>query len=283
MANTYPPATFSREAIANAILARLDSAVAHAASEQFANSRPTQWFSVDDLLPHEMATTIYRSFPQPSEMRERKTLREHKYVAAQMDRYDPQAEEALFAFHDPRVVERVAAMTQLPELRADPKLYAGGISLMMRGNFLNPHLDNSHNNDRSLYRVLNLLYYVSPSWNVESGGPLELWPRGVESQPQLIPSLFNRLVVMTTGPESWHSVTRVDSPERRCCVSNYYFSPDPIGGSPYFRVTSFRGRPEQPIRDLMLRVDGRLRQAVRKLLPQGIARTTHVYKKPDER
>lgn len=283
MANIHPPATFSREVIANAILTRLDSTTAHAASKQFAGSRPTQWFSVDDLLPQEMAATIYRSFPQPSEMRERKTLREHKYVASQMDRYDPQAEEALFAFHDPRVVERIAAMTRLPQLQADPMLYAGGISLMMRGNFLNPHLDNSHNNDRSLYRVLNLLYYVSPSWSLDSGGHLELWPRGLENEPKVIPSLFNRLVVMTTGPESWHSVTSVESPDRRCCVSNYYFSPIPIGGTPYFRVTSFRGRPEQPIRDLVLRVDGVLRQAVRRLLPQGVTQTTHVYKKTDER
>ena len=283
MTNMHPLSTFSREVIANAILARLDSTTAYGASEQFAGSRPTQWFCVDDLLPQEMAATIYRSFPQPSEMRERKTLREHKYIAAQMDRYDSQAEEALFAFHDSRVVERIAAMTRLPELHADPMLYAGGISLMTHGNFLNPHLDNSHNNDRSLYRVLNLLYYVSPGWSLESGGHLELWPRGVEGQPQLIPSLFNRLVVMTTGPESWHSVTQVKSPDRRCCVSNYYFSHAPIGGSPYFRVTSFRGRPEQPIRDLVLRVDGRLRQAVRKLLPQGISKTTHVYKKTDER
>ena len=61
-------------------------------------------------------------------MRERETLREHKYVAAQMDRYDPQAEDALFAFHDERVVARVGEMTGLP----------------------------------GLHRVLNLLYYVSP-------------------------------------------------------------------------------------------------------------------------
>lgn len=283
MVITSKQVIFSRAAIADAIVHRLDDSVVQAARQQFERSPTTQWFSVDNLLPEAMAKEIHAAFPQPSQMRERKTLREHKYVAAQMDRYHPQAEEALFAFHDPRVVTRVAEITGLSGLLPDPKLYAGGISLMATGNFLNPHLDNSHNNDRSLYRLLNLLYYVSPGWTIDSGGHLEVWPQGMGHPSQLIPSLFNRLVVMTTGPESWHSVTRVQSVEPRCCVSNYYFSIEPIGGHPYFRVTTFRGRPEQPLRDLVLRLDSGLRQAIRKLRPQGITQTTHLYKKPGER
>jgi len=250
------------------------------ARNEFAARKPVQWFVVDDLLPPEMARAIRSSFPDPSQMRERKTLREHKHVAAQMDRHDAQAEEALFAFQEPRVVEAVSRITGMRSLSADPALYAGGISLMTQGHFLNPHLDNSHNNDRSLYRVLNLLYYVSPGWDTGSGGNLELWPEGVKGRPVTIPSEFNRLVVMTTGPESWHSVSKVRRNESRCCVSNYYFGPDPVGGQPYFRVTTFRGRPEQPLRDLVLRLDSNLRQALRKLRPQGIVQTTHIYRRP---
>jgi Rps23 Pro-64 3,4-dihydroxylase Tpa1-like proline 4-hydroxylase len=283
MATNQTSPKYLREAVADAILARLDENTVQAAAGQFQATKPTQWFSVDNLLPEEMARTIYGSFPSPADMRERKTLREHKYVAAQMDRYDPQAEEALFAFQDPRVVERVTRITGMAGLLADPKLYAGGISLMSRGNFLNPHLDNSHNNDRSLYRVLNLLYYVSPGWELPNGGHLELWPHGVKGDPLTIPSLFNRLVVMTTGPESWHSVCPIVTDAPRCCVSNYYFSPHPVGDEPYFRVTSFRGRPEQPLRDLFLRMDGKLRQAIRKLRPEGVVQTKHIYERGGER
>jgi Rps23 Pro-64 3,4-dihydroxylase Tpa1-like proline 4-hydroxylase len=275
------PATYSRTVIADAIVDRLDDDTIAKASQTFSTSRPVQWFAVDDLLPEEMAHTIRRAFPDPAQMRERKTLREHKHVTSQMDRHDPQGEEALFAFQDPRVVEAVGRITGLPALSPDPLLYAGGLSVMTNGNFLNPHLDNSHNNDRSLYRVLNLLYYVSPGWNVESGGHLELWPQGVKKKPLTVHSLFNRLAVMTTGPESWHSVSSVKAEEARCCVSNYYFSPEPVGGSPYFRVTSFRGRPEQPVRDLYLRADAALRGAVRKLFPAGVTRTSHIYQRND--
>jgi hypothetical protein len=94
-------------------------------------------------------------------------------------------------------------------------------------------------------------------------------------------SRFNRLVVMTTGPESWHSVSRVKVDAPRCCVSNYYFSPNPVGGKDYFRVTTFRGRPEQPLRDLVLRADAALRQGIRALKPAGIMQTSHLYKRDE--
>jgi len=270
---------YDRASIANALLDRLDAPTMAKARHQFAASAKTRWFSVDDLLPEPMARAIHAAFPAPSAMRERKTLREHKYVAAQMDRYNPLGEEALFAFQDPRVVERMAAITGMRSLHADPLLYAGGLSVMGRGNFLNPHLDNSHNNDRSLYRVLNLLYYVTPDWQQDNGGNLELWPTGTKSEPLTIVSRFNRLVVMSTGPDSWHSVSevRIDTP--RCCVSNYYFSEHPVGEEDYFRVTTFRGRPEQPIRDMVLRADAALRQGIRVLKPAGVARTTHLYER----
>jgi Rps23 Pro-64 3,4-dihydroxylase Tpa1-like proline 4-hydroxylase len=268
---------YTRVQLADMILARLDDATVAAAAAQFRSAGEQAWFSIDDLLPDEVARDIYNAFPSPDTMRERKTLREHKYVAAQMNRYPALGEEALFAFHDPRVVERVSQITDMTALHADPYLYAGGLSLMGRGNFLNPHLDNSHNNDRSLYRVLNLLHYVSPEWSQENGGNLELWPAGLKGSPLTIVSRFNRLVVMTTGPGSWHSVSAVKTDRPRCCVSNYYFSRNPVGGQEYFRVTQFRGRPEQPFRDLILRADATLRQAVRLFKPKGIAQTSHIY------
>lgn len=276
------PTMYSRHQIADSIVARIDSETLARARRDFVASQPTPWFVIDDLLPADMAHVIRRAFPLPSEMRERKTLREHKYVAAQMDRQDPQAEEALFAFHDDRVVDVIARITGLRSLHADPQLYAGGISLMQRGNFLNPHLDNSHNYDRTLYRVLNLLHYLSPGWGLANGGHLELWPDGVKGEPVAIPSVFNRLVVMGTGPGSWHSVSAVQGSDFRCCVSNYYFSPEPIGEQPYFRVTSFRGRPEQPLRNLVLRLDAALRHGIRMLVPGGVAKTTHMYDRKDK-
>ena len=103
----------------------------------------------------------------------KKSLREHKYVAAQMDQYAPVFEEIIYAFQQPEVVRIVTEITNIDDMHPDEHLYAGGISLMAKDNFLNPHLDNSHDKDRNMYRVLNLLFYVTPDWNQESGGNLE--------------------------------------------------------------------------------------------------------------
>lgn len=268
----------NREDIADLIVKRLTTEADQLKSHWDASGRIRHCF-IDDLLPSDLALQIRAAYPPGDEMKTRRSLRELKHVAAQMDQYNPLLEEALFAFQDPRIVELIGSITSLRELEPDRLLYAGGISLMSQGHFLNPHIDNSHDRDRERYRVLNLLYYVSPDWNLASGGNLELWPDGVEGPQITIESRFNRLALMITNKNSWHSVSPVKASQQRCCVSNYYFSRHPAEAEAYFHVTSFRGRPEQPLRDLVLRADASLRMKVRELFPQGITKTKHYYEK----
>ncbi len=235
---------------------------------------------VDNLLPETNAQEIYAAFPEPSEMLLLKDLREYKYVGMQMNRYHPILEEIIYAFQDPRVVQLISEITGIPNLLPDEYLYAGGVSLMHKGCYLNPHLDNSHDKDRQNYRVMNLLYYVTPDWKEEYGGNLELWDRGVKQPCRVIHSKFNRLVLMVTHRTSWHSVSKVIHDGRRCCVSNYYFSPQPLESTDYFHITSFRGRPEQPLRDIALQGDIVLRSSIRKVFKHGI-RKPHFYRKED--
>jgi Rps23 Pro-64 3,4-dihydroxylase Tpa1-like proline 4-hydroxylase len=196
-----------------------------------------------------------------------------------MDLYNPLLEEAVFAFQDENIVRIVEEITGLKEMTPDEHLYAGGISLMATGNFLNPHLDNSHDNDRENYRVLNLLYYVTPDWDINNGGNLELWDNGMGEPQRVIHSKFNRLALMITNKNSIHSVSKVTALGKRCCVSNYYFSKKPAEASEYFHVTSFYGRPEEPVKNIFLRADSFLRQTIRNLTGKRIVETKHIYKK----
>lgn len=234
---------------------------------------------IDDLLPSDIATEIYEAYPSPEEMALHKSIRENKRIAAQMNLYNPILEEAVFAFQDARIVRIVEEITGLKEMIPDEHLYAGGISLMATGNFLNPHLDNSHDNDRANYRVLNLLYYVTPDWDINNGGNLELWDNGMGKPQRVIHAKFNRLVLMVTNKSSIHSVSKVISQGKRCCVSNYYFSNRPAEAKEYFHVTSFYGRPNEPVKNVFLRADAFLRQMVRKFTGKRIIATKHIYKK----
>ncbi|MCF7569501.1 2OG-Fe(II) oxygenase [Sabulilitoribacter arenilitoris] len=239
------------------------------------------YFYIDDLLPIEIAQKCFEVFPYASEMTLKKSLREYKYVSAQMNLHHQFLEEILYAFQDDKIVKLIGKICQIESLYADDLLYAGGLSLMTENNFLHPHLDNSHDAERERWRVLNLLYYVSPDWKEENGGHLELWPNGPKKEPIVIESKFNRLVVMATHDKSWHSVNKVLTDKSRCCISNYYFSDAPLKDSDKFHVTKFRGRPEDTFINLILDFDAKMRMLIRKFFKKGIRKNPHIYKKED--
>ncbi len=276
----YPPPFIDRTALADLILQRLTDDAENLKKTFQAKGQINACY-LDDLLPENIAQAIYQAFPLDEEMTTNKSIREYKKIAAQMNQYNPLLEEIVFAFQDDRIVKICEHITGIIQMQPDSMLYAGGISLMAQENFLNPHLDNSHNNDRDLYRVLNLLYYVTPNWKLENGGNLELWDHGVKGTPRTIVSKFNRLALMITNKSSYHGVSKVTVPAQRCCVSNYYFSAIPAEDENYFHVTSFYGRPEEPIKGILLNVDRNLRNIIRKVTGKRIVPTKHIYKKDE--
>ena len=147
-------------------------------------------------------------FPDDDKLMLRSTIRERKRVGVDVKKYDSIVGDYLFAFQHPAVVNAICELTGMAGLEPDPTLYASGISVMGHGDFLNPHIDNSHDGDGKRYRALNLLYYVSHDWQIDYGGNLELWDSGVKREHRIW-SRFNRLVVMETTNSSWHSVSKL--------------------------------------------------------------------------
>lgn len=223
----------------------------------------TKFFYIDDLLDEETANLIYNSFPFQVglDLNQFSSFRERKKTFSKIDQLDPIIPNCTDAFHDEKVIQAISKISKIDNLTADPSLYAGGLSMMGKGDFLNPHIDNSHDSGRKMYRRLNLLYYVTPDWKLENGGNLELWNRQV-SKNITIHSKFNRLVVMNTNEYSWHSVNEVRIDKLRCCLSNYYFSPISPNGKNYYHVTSFNGRPGQIIKRIYSRFDNFIRQQI---------------------
>ena len=269
----------NRKEIAQLIFEKINANKANLKADFLRTKNAIGYFFIDDLLPNELVVKIHEVFPKPSEMVLKKTIREDKYVAAQMNNYHPLLEEIIFAFQDKKIVHLIGEICEIKEAIPDEYLYAGGLSLMGNKQFLNPHLDNSHDKDRERWRVLNLLYYVTPDWNEAYGGNLELWPNGLKEPQITIHSKYNRLAVMATHNSSLHSVSPVNFDGFRCCVSNYYFSKSPLLSSDTFHVTSFRGRPEQKVTDAILQMDSWLRMTIRKFFKKGIIENPHRYKK----
>ncbi len=261
-----------RDKLVNIIVERLRKDAAKI-REQFQQPKEvqTRYAAVDDVLPPEIAKDIYAGFPSVEQMRLMSSFREKKYTSKSLDKMQSLIADAIFAFQAPEVIREVEMITGMDDLVGDPHLYAGGISAMLKGHFLNPHIDNSHDSERKYYRALNLLYYATPDWATENGGNLELWNTQVRERVE-IPSLFNRLVIMETNSLSWHSVNEVRVEGKRCCVSNYFFSPHPPGGKEHFHITFFQARPEQHVRRLLTLADSSMRTLLRKVVKQGVGK-----------
>ena len=259
-----------QEYFVNKILQRLD-----AASEQIIaqwknpEDTLTRHFYLDELLPQSDVEEIYAAFPKNGEgFFDRESFREKKRTSANLSDFNAILSDITYAMQDPRIVNKVSELCSMESIEPDPKLYAGGLSMMFPNDYLNPHIDNSHDDERSKYRRLNLLYYVSPDWSFDNGGNFELWNEDI-TKPKTIISHQNRLVVMETNKTSWHSVSKVNAERPRCCVSNYYFSEISPDGDEYFHVTSFLGRPEQPFRRYLGVLDNGLRNFISRTLKIG--------------
>jgi Rps23 Pro-64 3,4-dihydroxylase Tpa1-like proline 4-hydroxylase len=263
-----------RTTLARDIAARL-TAGEDELREGFKTSQPTRHCCVDRLLDEDLVREVASRFPQSSTLMLLSSIRERKRVGVKVDEYDPLVRELLYAFQQPEVIEAVRRVTGYVTLLPDASLYNAGLSVMGTDDFLNPHIDNSHDGDNRHYRALNLLYYVSPDWTLERGGNLELWDKSVRQKTTIL-SAFNRLVVMETTPTSWHSVCKVTATARRYCVSSYLFSPASPLGTPYRNVTTFTGRPEEPLkRAVLLLTDRIVLNAAGRLFPWLTERTKH--------
>ncbi|HSW93852.1 MAG TPA: 2OG-Fe(II) oxygenase [Gammaproteobacteria bacterium] len=221
-------------------------------------------FILDNLLPLEIAEKIHAAFPKKNEMRLLKIGGELKLKYSHIKNTSDLLQDFHHAISHPTVISMMESITEIPDQMPDTSRIAGGASMMLKGGYINPHIDHSHDIDKKFYRVLNTLYYVTPGWALENGGNYELWDTAIENR-MIIPSLFNRLLVMETNQTSWHAVNPVLCDGERRCIFNYYFSKQSPQTNDYFHDASFplhnpliRPRPEQKIRRVIHKIKGKL-------------------------
>lgn len=246
-----------KKQLSDLIIRRLDEAKLNL-KKQFSHQhsiKVARHFTLDNLLPAKIAMQIYESFPKPKKMRLLNSRGELKLKYIHIKEAVSLLQDISFAFQDPKVIAVIEEITGIKNQVPDPAPTAGGISTLIKGYYIHPHLDSSHDRAKKLYRTVNVLYYVSPNWREENGGNYELWDEGV-TQRILVPSYFNRLVVMETNSKSWHAVNPVLCDQPRCCVFNYFYSSQSPEGRDYFHASPtfsfynplFKARPEQKIR-----------------------------------
>lgn len=241
------------------------------------NPRKVRWCAVDDLLPEELVLAAFQEIPALGAMRRLKTEQERKYVTAKLDKLQGVLREVILALNDPGVADAVADIMGATALETDERLYNGGVTVMMAGDYMCPHLDNSHNLTNSRRRDVVLLYYLTPFWRPEFGGDLEVWNDDFASS-ESIRFAPNRLVIMETTDHSWHSVRPILGPMPRVNAISYFYAPQSVRSTP--RLTRFTGWPDRPLQRASFELQFQARSLAAKLGARRFVRNPHVADTP---
>lgn len=112
------------------------------------------------------------------------------------------------------------------DIDGDGGLWGAGVSCMKNSDWLGIHADSVVHPVTGLHRRVNVILYCTPHWELYWGGELLLW-NGARTHPQAtIFPYFNRLVLFAAGPDNYHSVDTIHSPDvNRLAISAYFWSP----------------------------------------------------------
>ena len=132
----------------------------------------------------------------------------------------------------PEFIEKIKRITGIPNLVADYGMHGGGWHVSKNGGKLNMHKDYSIHPKLGMERRINLIIYMTPNWNKNWNGGLELWSHDSEKNlPKecvtKIENLFNRAVIFDTADNSWHGLPKeIECPEGvyRKSLAIYYVS-----------------------------------------------------------
>jgi Rps23 Pro-64 3,4-dihydroxylase Tpa1-like proline 4-hydroxylase len=259
--------------LADIICCRLRAAKDELAAA-FGTPNAIRYAVLDRLLPDELALRVSMDMPPPSVLLRRSSPGERKYVSAAIDALPAELRSLILAFNHSAVVRSIGEITAITDIEPDEQLYNGGITIMGAGDYMCPHLDNSHDFAAARRRKLALIYYLTPRWKYAFGGQLELWDDGPNRPPHEIAYCFNRLVLIEETLRSWHSVRPVVANAQRTSITAYYYS---RSTGERVRLTRFRGRPGQVMRNLSCTFDFLLRSSVHRVFGNAVRRNQHLY------
>ena len=236
---------------------------------QYLEAHPFPHIVIDNFLLPEVAEQAYRQFPPLEKMDALKDIRQVKAQDPAIHKFEAVFQDIILKhLNSERFLRFVSNLTGIHNLFADPQLYAAGLAQGGNGSFLNVHIDNSSHPKQPWYRRVNILVYLNKHWTEQKGGHIEFWDEQMEKSTAILP-VFNRAVLFTVSPQSWHGYRKVVTPDgdTRKSINLYYFTKESPTGEDYYNVTSFRARPGETFNRLIYPIDNKLRALYRALRP----------------
>lgn len=214
----------------------------------FQDNFPFRHVVIDDFLSAEIAERLFASFPSldAKELTLARTL-EARSFEGNVKRFGPTFETVFAELGSPDFTSYVRELTGMDDLTIDPENVGGGLHQGARGSALHVHADhNTHPNDPSRYRRLNILIYMTKGWEAAWGGALELYDHDGKRKLDQIEPRFNRAVVMEVHDRAFHGYRALKTPDgvTRKLLAAYYYSDAPAPEQSVESHPTLLGRPE---------------------------------------
>ena len=199
-----------------------------ALAREFRDADPFPHVVIPDFFSPEVAQRLLDDFPSFEERFARNEMGDVGRKAARRDVRDISgAYRELDDFlQTPEFLNSISEMTGIPDLVYDSEYHGGGTHENVDGASLYPHVDFNYH-AKGWHRRLNLIVYLSPEWEEEWGGSLELhsnpWDPSNDSV-KVLPTKFNQALVFETSEHSWHGFRRIELPEDRRHLSRKSFA-----------------------------------------------------------
>lgn len=218
----------------------------------FRDAQPFAHICIDGFLDHDFAQELAASYPSYDEAleigRSFYTVNErHKTQICDPALFPRPIQHLSSLLSAPEFLEKLSSITGIGDLRPDPDYVGAGMHLMRTGGCLDVHVDFNKLQTSSLYRRLNLILYLNPTWESQWGGLTELWDPKVERCHESVVPTLSRCLLFETTNTSFHGVTQVQSPGiTRNSFSAFYYTQEPRPGeSAEFHSTIFKARPNE--------------------------------------
>jgi len=182
---------------------------------------------IDDLVAPD-AHELLSSFPDPAWdhwERASEGYQKAKHTCADITKIPPPYAALIRECNEPAFLASLEAITGIRQIIADPYLEGGGLHASSEGGVLVPHTDFHYYERLHMFRMINLILYVTDEWSEADGGSLELYRRGETRSDVTITPKFGRAVIFKTDDKSIHGFTRPVAPGKwRKSVAIYYYN-----------------------------------------------------------
>lgn len=183
--------------------------------DEFLANKPFNHIIIDNFFLPEVAEQLAKEFPaydSPVWNAHYNNAIENKKACNHWDKF-PRTTYAAFHYLCGTGFENIVSeITGNQGVQSDVGLHGGGWHAHTTSGKLNVHLDYSIHPKLQLERHYNLIVYITPDWNPEWGGGLELWDHHEDGTPsELITTVenrFNRAVLFDTTQHSWHGLPK---------------------------------------------------------------------------